>query len=320
MAPQALWYVARRQSELREEAVAAPGAGELRIRARFGAISRGTERLIFEGRVPETEFERMRAPFMGGVFPFPVKYGYSIVGTVEEGAGRGRTVFALHPHQDEFVIPAAAAVTVPANVPPERAVLAANMETALNAVWDGVPGPADRIAIVGGGVVGLLVARLCARMPGTVVTIVDVSPERARLAEALGAHFATPSDAPDNCDVVFHASASGAGLATALGIAGEEGAVIELSWYGSGDVAAPLGQAFHSRRLRLVSSQVGKVAASHRPRWTYQQRLSAALMLLDDPALDVLLASPVAFVDLPTRLPALLAADADVRCPLIRYP
>ena len=132
--------------------------------------------------------------------------------------------------------------------------------------------------------------------------------------------FATPDDAPENCDVVFHASASAAGLATALRIAGEEGAVVELSWYGSGDVAVPLGQAFHSRRLRLISSQVGKVAASHRPRWTYHQRLSAALALLDDPALDALLAPPVEFADLPERLPALLAADADARCPLIRYP
>jgi NADPH:quinone reductase-like Zn-dependent oxidoreductase len=320
MAPKALWYVGQKRAELRDETVAAPGAGELRVRARFGAVSRGTERLVFEGRVPDSEFERMRAPFMGGAFPHPVKYGYSIVGTVEEGAGRGRTVFVLHPHQNEFVVPEVAAATVPDNVPPQRAVLAANMETALNAVWDGAPGPADRIAVVGGGVVGLLVARLCARMPGTTVTVIDVSTGRATLAQALGANFATPDKAPENCDVVFHASASAAGLATALRITGEEGAVVELSWYGSGDVAAPLGQAFHSRRLRLLSSQVGKVAASHRPRWTYHQRLSAALALLDDPALDVLLAPPVDFADLPERLPALLAADADARCPLIRYP
>jgi NADPH:quinone reductase-like Zn-dependent oxidoreductase len=320
MASQALWYVARRQAELREEIVAAPVGAELRIRARFGAVSRGTERLIFEGRVPETEFERMRAPFMDGAFPYPVKYGYSIVGTVEEGTGCGRTVFVLHPHQSEFVVPGSAAVVVADHVPAQRAVLAANMETALNAVWDGAPGPADRIAVVGGGVVGLLVARLCARMPGTSVTVVDVSPQRAPLAQALGAGFAAPQDAPENCDVVFHASASAAGLATALGIAGEEGAVVELSWYGSGDVAAPLGQAFHSRRLRLLSSQVGKVAASHRPRWTYQQRLSAAIALLDDPALDALLAPPVEFADLPARLPTLLATDADARCPVIRYP
>jgi threonine dehydrogenase-like Zn-dependent dehydrogenase len=152
------------------------------------------------------------------------------------------------------------------------------------------------------------------------VTVVDVSPKRGELALALGAAFATPDRAPENCDVVFHASASAAGLATALRIAGDESMVVELSWYGSGEVAVPLGQAFHSRRLRLISSQVGKVAASHRPRWTYQRRLAAALALLDDPALDVLIAPPVEFMDLPERLPALLAADADARCPLIRYP
>jgi NADPH:quinone reductase-like Zn-dependent oxidoreductase len=319
MASKALWYVAGKRAELRDEDVAAPAAGEVRVRARFGALSRGTERLVFEGRVPESEFERMRAPFMGGAFPHPVKYGYSIVGRVEEGAGRGQTVFVLHPHQSEFVVPNAAVVSVPDNVPPQRAVLAANMETALNAVWDGSPEPADRIAIVGGGVIGLLVARLCARMPGTLVTVVDVSPDRATLAQALGARFAMPGNAPENCDLVFHTSASSAGLATALRSAGEEATVVELSWYGSSDVIAPLGQAFHSRRLKLVSSQVGKVAASHRPRWTYHQRLSAALALLDDPALDGLIAPPVEFADLPQRLGALLAADADARCPLIRY-
>jgi NADPH:quinone reductase-like Zn-dependent oxidoreductase len=320
MTSTALWYVAKKRAELREEPVATPAAGELRVRARFGAISRGTERLVFEGRVPPSEFERMRAPFMGGAFPHPVKYGYSIVGTVEEGARAGQTVFVLYPHQSEFVVPEAAAATVPSNVPPQRAVLAANMETALNAVWDGAVGPADRIAVVGGGVVGLLVARLCARMPGTAVTVVDVAAGREDLARAFGASFATPDAAPENCDLVFHASASSAGLATALRIAGDEAAVVELSWYGSGEVAVPLGGAFHSRRLRLVSSQVGKVAASRRPRWTYQQRMAAALALLDDPTLDRLIAPPFDFPELPERLPALLAADADVRCPLIRYP
>jgi hypothetical protein len=320
MASKALWYVAKKQAEFRDGAIAAPSGGEVQVRARFGAISRGTERLVFEGRVPESEYERMRAPFMGGAFPHPVKYGYSIVGTVENGARRGRTVFVLHPHETEFVVPEEATIPVPDTVPPQRAVLAANMETALNAVWDGAPGPADRIAIVGGGVVGLLVARLCARMPATRVSVIDIVPDRRELAEALGAGYATPDTAPENCDVVFHASASSAGLSTALRIAGEESAVIELSWYGSSEVTAPLGEAFHSRRLRLLSSQVGKVAASHRARWTYHQRLSAALNLLDDPALDQLLAPPVDFMDLPARLPAILAADADVRCPLIRYP
>lgn len=318
----ALWYVAPGRAELRRESMAAPAATEARVRALYGGVSRGTERLVLGGRVPESEHERMRAPFMAGAFPFPVKYGYATVGRVEAGPAplRDRTVFALHPHQDLFTLPAGALIPVPDNIPAARAVLAANMETALNALWDGAPGPGDRIAVVGGGIVGLLVAHLCARLPGAEVTLVDIVPARASLARELGAQFAAPEAAPNECDLVFHASGSAAGLATALRCAGEEAAVVELSWYGTSEVAAPLGQAFHSRRLRLLASQVGKVAPSHRPRWSPARRLALALDLLTDPALDRLLAPPTPFVDLPARLPLLLAPDGDARCPLIRYP
>jgi len=128
-----------------------------------------------------------------------------------------------------------------------------------------------------------------------------------------------PFDAPGDCDVVIHASATQAGLATALRLAGDEACVIELSWYGSMQVAAPLGEAFHSRRLRLVSSQVGQVAPSHRPRWSHGRRLAAALGLLNDAALDALIAPAVDFHDLPMLLPKILAAPGGVLCPLVRY-
>jgi threonine dehydrogenase-like Zn-dependent dehydrogenase len=317
----ALWYVAPGRAELRDEPVSAPKPGELQVRALYSAISRGTERLVHAGRVPASEYARMRVPMMGGAFPFPVKYGYATVGRVEAGPAelRGRTVFSLHPHQSFFTLPAEAVTVVPDNVPPARAVMAANMETALNAVWDGAPGPADRIAVVGGGLLGLLVASLCARLPGADVTVVDIVPSRAELARALGAGFAAPGAARADSDLVFHASASPAGLATALRLAGEEASVVELSWYGSGDVAAPLGEAFHSRRLRLISSQVGKVAPSHRPRWSHGRRLAAALALLADPVLDVLLAPAIPFADLPASLPAVFRTDSNVICQLIRY-
>ena len=321
MQAKALWYVAPGRAELREEAVAPPKSGEVAVQALFGAISRGTERLVHAGRVPASEHDRMRAPLMGGAFPFPVKYGYATVGRVESGPDhlKDRTVFSLHPHQSRFTLPANAVFPVPDRVPAPRAVLAANMETALNAVWDGAPGPADRIAIVGGGLVGLLVAYLCARLPGSEVTVIDIAPARATLAHALGARFAQPGHAPADCDLVFHASATAAGLATALRLAGEEASVVELSWYGSGEVAAPLGEAFHSRRLRLISSQVGKVAPSRRARWSHGRRLAAALALLADPALDALIAPAVAFEELPGKLAAIFGADSHAVCQLIRY-
>jgi threonine dehydrogenase-like Zn-dependent dehydrogenase len=259
---------------------------------------------------------------MGGDFPFPVKYGYATVGRVELGPAEliGRVVFALYPHQTVFTLPADAVIPVPPGVPPARAVLAANMETALNAVWDAGPGPADRIAVVGAGVVGALVAWMCGRLPGAEVTLVDIDPARTSLATALGVGFAAPDLAPRDCDLVVHASGSPFGLATALSLAGNEANVLEMSWYGAGEVAAPLGAAFHSRRLRLVSSQVGQVAPSHRPRWTHRRRLAAALDLLTEARLDALLAPAVAFADLPARLPKILAPDSGVLCQLIDYP
>jgi hypothetical protein len=318
----ALWYAAAGRPEIRDEAVGAPAPGEVRVRALHSAISRGTERLVLSGRVPESEFERMGAPFMAGAFPFPVKYGYAMVGRVEQGPAElmGRAVFALHPHQTVFNVPAEAVTPVPEGVPPARAVLAANMETALNAVWDAAPGPADRIAVVGAGVVGALVAYLCGRLPGAQVTLIDVDPSRVELARALGVSFAAPAHAAGDCDLVVHASGSAAGLATALGLAGEEATVLEMSWYGTDQVAAPLGAAFHSRRLKLISSQVGKVAPSHRPRWSYARRLAAALDLLNDPKLDALLAPAIAFADLPSRLPDILSPQGGVLCQLVTYP
>jgi threonine dehydrogenase-like Zn-dependent dehydrogenase len=322
MQGKALWYVGAGRAELREETVADPGPDEVRVQALFGAISRGTERLVYSGRVPESEHQRMRAPFMGGAFPFPVKYGYATVGRVDAGPAelQNATVFTLHPHQSVFTLPAAAVFPVASHIAPGRAVLAANMETALNAVWDGAPGPADRIAIVGGGLVGLLVAYLCGRLPGAEVTVVDIAPSRVELARAVGARFALPDAAPAECDLVFHASATAAGLATALRLAGEEATIVELSWHGSGEVAVPLGEAFHSRRLKLVSSQVGQVAPSHRARWTLGRRLTAAIALTADPALDALIAPAVAFEDLPANLSAIFDPESDIVCQLIRYP
>jgi threonine dehydrogenase-like Zn-dependent dehydrogenase len=263
----------------------------------------------------------MRAPFMGGDFPFPVKYGYSTVGRVEAGPGNlvNRNVFVLHPHQSLFNVPSSAVVTLPDSVPPARAVLAANMETALNAVWDAAPGPAGRIAVVGAGVVGVLTAYLCRQLAGAAVTLVDINPARAELAGKLGVSFAAPAAAPADCGLVIHASGTASGLATALSLAAFEATVLELSWYGDAQVPVPLGGAFHSRRLRLVSSQVGHVAPSHRADWTHHRRLTEAVALLADARLDALLAPTLAFRNLPARLPDILAAKSGVLCQLISY-
>jgi threonine dehydrogenase-like Zn-dependent dehydrogenase len=317
----AFWIAAPGRGELREEEIPRPGEGEALVRTTASGISRGTEALVFECRVPPSQFETMRAPFQEGAFPAPVKYGYAAVGVVEDGplSWRGRRVFALHPHQDRFVVPIEALHAVPDGVPDARAVLAANMETALNALWDARPALGDRIAVVGAGTVGALVGALAAALPGVAVELVDVDPERAALAAALGCGFALPERAAAEADLVVHASGTEAGLATALRLAGFEATVLELSWYGDRRVAAPLGEAFHSKRLVLRASQVGHVPAARRARWSRARRLALALDLLRDGRFDRLLSGESRFEDLPARMAQLAHSPAGTLCHVVRY-
>ena len=315
----AFWIAAPGRGEIRPERLPPRGDAEVVVRTLFSGVSRGTEALVFHGRVPPSERDRMRAPFQQGDFPAPVKYGYACVGEVEEGPAdlRQRLVFVLHPHQTRFVVPAAAAHVVPDAVPPARAVLAANVETALNAAWDGGVQPGDRVAVVGGGTVGSLVAWLASRIAGTDVELIDVNAARASVASALGVRFATPEAAATERDVVFHASASESGAQLALRLAGFEAVIVELSWYGDRSISLPLGEAFHARRLTLKSSQVGHVAASRRARWDHRRRMSLALSLLKDAAVDVLISGETPFDTLPEVMPTLAAGDA--LCHRIRY-
>jgi NADPH:quinone reductase-like Zn-dependent oxidoreductase len=320
-----LWYASPGAVELRSERLLPPDSGQCQVQSLHSAVSRGTESLIFNGLVPVSEYDRMRCPLMGGHFPFPVKYGYCNVGLVTAGpaAWLGQRVFSLSPHQTFFNTSADALAVLPPDLPSKRAVLAANMETALNAVWTAKAGPADRIAVVGGGVIGLLIAYLCNQLPGAKVTVVDPHASRETVCQALGLRLASPTQAlealTDTCDVVFHTSGHPEGLSTALTLAGNEASVIELSWYGTRRVAAPLGEAFHSRQLRLVSCQVGHIEASHRPRWSYGRRLQAALGLLCDARLDALLETAVPFQGLVEHLPRLFSADNHSLCQVIDY-
>lgn len=317
----ALWCVAPGRAELREAPLPPLGEGEARVRTLWSGISRGTERLVFHGLQHPAHGERMRAPMQEGAFPFPVKYGYCAVGRVEDGppALIGRIVFALHPHQDVFNAPAETLTLVPDGASPRRATLAANMETALNALWDGGAGPGDRIVIVGAGVVGLLLTSLAARLPGAEVIVIDTVAERRTLVERLGGRFAGPHEGVGDADLVFHAGATRAGLAAALACCGLEARLVEVSWYGDAEIAVALGVEFHSRRITLVSSQVGLVSPSRRPRWTPKRRLAKALDLLLDDRLDALVANEIAFGHLPTALADILAPGASGLAPVVRY-
>jgi hypothetical protein len=317
----AFWVAAPGRGEIQPESIGTPGRDEVAVTALYSAISRGTESLVFGGRVPQSEWQRMRAPFQAGDFPAPVKYGYSMVGRVENGAAdmRGRTVFVLYPHQTHFIVPGSAVHVVPENVPAKRAVLAANMETALNGIWDARPHAGDRIAVIGAGTVGCLTAWLASRIPGCQVQLVDVNPRRREIAGALGLTFAAPADAARGADVVIHASGSPAGLELALQLAGDEATVVEMSWFGDQQVSLPLGGAFHARRLTILSSQVGRVAPAQRPRWDTRRRMQLAIELLADPALDALITGEDDFDRLPDVMARIASEPGDTICHRIRY-
>ncbi|MEU1412103.1 zinc-binding alcohol dehydrogenase [Streptomyces sp. NPDC005731] len=316
----AFWVRSPGRGEIRDVRLPEPGEGEVMVRALWSGVSRGTETLVFRGGVLRSQHQVMRAPFQEGDFPGPVKYGYLSVGVVEEGPAElaGRTVFCLYPHQSRYVVPASSVTPVPVGVPAGRAVLAGTVETAVNALWDATPLIGDRIAVVGGGMVGCSVAALLARFPGVRLQLVDSDPARAGIAAALGADFASPGDALGDCDLVVHASATEPGLARALELLRPEGTVVDLSWYGDRHVMLPLGEAFHSRRLSIRSSQVGTVSPARASR-TYADRLALALDLLADPALDALITGESGFEELPEVMPRLASGELPALCHRIRY-
>jgi threonine dehydrogenase-like Zn-dependent dehydrogenase len=229
-------------------------------------------------------------------------------------------VFVLYPHQTRYVVPASAVHLLPDDVPARRAVLAANLETALNVVWDAEVQPGDRVAVIGGGTVGCLTAWLAGRMPGCQVELVDVNPRRDAVARALGVSLAPPEGAMREADVVVHASGTPDGLQQALELAGDEARIVEASWFGDGLVPLPLGGAFHARRLTIVSSQVGRVAPGRRARWDSRRRMQVALGELRDDALDVLITGESPFEELPAVMARLAASPGDALCHCIRYP
>lgn len=315
----AYWATGPYQAELRAERLPPLLPGEVRVRAEYGAVSRGTEAIVARGGVPAGLAEAMRCPFQRGAFPFPVKYGYATVGVIEAGPPErlGERVFALHPHQDRFNLPAEAAHPLPPDLPPERAVLAANMETALNGVWDAGAAAGDRIVVLGAGVVGLLAAWLASRIPATEVRVEEPLAARRRAAQSLG--LRTEPGEPGCADLVIEASGAPDALDRAFELGGAEATVVCLGWYADRPVTAALGGAFFQRRQRLIASQVGSVPAQRARRWPPARRLRTALDLLRDPALDRLVTGECRFEDLPRVLPELARAPGATLCHRIRY-
>lgn len=270
------------------------------IRTLYSAISEGTERLVLAGKVPPDLHQSMKVPYMGGDFSFPVKYGYSLAGIVEDGPANliGAPVHLLHPHQDICRVRTADVFRIPEDVPPRRAVLASNMETAVTAIWDARPAVGERILIVGFGSVGALTAQILRSMPGVDLYIAELDDTRNRAARALGFRTGRP-DGNEKFDLAFHTSGSASGLQESIDSVGPEGRIIDVSWYGSAETPLRLGGTFHSQRKTIIASQVSHLPAFQTPRWDRVRRKQLVFSLLRDPAFDFLQNREIPFNQLP---------------------
>jgi len=314
----AIWFERPGVAALRDEPLPDPGPREALVRTLACGVSAGTERLVLMGRVPPDIHAVMALPAQRGSFDLPTSYGYAAVGIVEAiGAGTspdllGRTVFALHPHHDRFISNEQALRPLSKDIPAPRATLAANLETALNAVWDAEIALGERVVVVGLGVVGQLVARLATRAGGHVACI-DPDERRNTLARDLGCAAALPSiDAAivAEADVLIEASGSPEALAALVASAGSEARILVVSWYGERGVPLPLGGRFHPNRVTIRSSQVGAIPPARRARFTFERRFSVVNELLRDDHLDRLVGPLVPFTDAPRLYTSLAAGEA----------
>jgi 2-desacetyl-2-hydroxyethyl bacteriochlorophyllide A dehydrogenase len=308
----ALWFTAPRTAELRPERVPPPAPGEVRVKTIASAISHGTEMLVYRGEVP-TDLP-LDLPTLAGDFSFPIKYGYASVGRVldagVEHLSPDDLVFVHHPHQEAFVVPADLPVRLPEGLDPTVGLFFANLETALNVVHDTPLRLGETALVFGQGVVGLLVTQLVKRAGADRVLAVDPIQKRRNLALDAGADEAfepgedlhqrvLEATAGRGADVAVEASSSGAALQAAVDAVATEGTVVVASWYGTKPVSLSLGGHFHRGRVRLRSSQVGRMNPELGSRWDRARRTETVHGLLPRLRLKGLISHQIPFEKAP---------------------
>jgi 2-desacetyl-2-hydroxyethyl bacteriochlorophyllide A dehydrogenase len=310
----ALWFSAPRTAELRPERVPPPGPGEVRIKTIASAISHGSEMLVYRGEAPPDL--PLDLPSLAGSFALPMKYGYASVGRIldadagVEALSPDELVFVHHPHQDAFVVPADLPVPLPDGLDPTTGLFFANLETALNVVHDAPLRLGETVLVFGQGVVGLLVTQLLKLAGAERVLAVDPVEKRRGLALEVGANEAfepgedlreriLETTAGRGADLAVEVSSSGAALQAAIDAVATEGTIVVASWYGTKPVSLSLGGHFHRGRIRLRSSQVGRMDPELGPRWDRARRTETALGLLPQLRLKELVSHRVPFEKAP---------------------
>ena len=317
----AFWILGKGKSAIKEEILPVLKNKWCDLETVFSAISPGTEQLVFNDYVPKSIYEDMACPYMGGRFPHPVKYGYSLVGKIVKGPEKlmGKLAHILHPHQDCCRVYQEDIYLLPENLPAKRAVLASNLESAVTAIWDSQVTIGDRVLVVGFGIVGSLVARLLSFIADVQVEIIDINPKKIELAKQMEFKACFPDEAAKDFDLAFHTSGNGEGLRTAIEKVGFEGKIIELSWYGTRRISLDLGETFHSQRKSIISSQVSHIPSSHLPRWNILRRKKTVFSLLHRAEFDHHITHTVMFKELPSKFLQLNRLTSDGLAVLVNY-
>ena len=299
-----LWIEEPGEVSLREEEIGDPSEGQVLVRGLFSALSHGTEKLIYLGQVEENLSLDVSIPGLRRKLSFPLKYGYSNAGVIEElGAGLdkklvGRKVFSFQPHQSYYLARLEEVFLLNPQVDLEDASLFPSVETAFALLHDGTPHIGESVLILGQGSIGLLLTRLLSRT-GVRVISADPYSRRQSLSRSFGALVSLDPYSDDfqgECveltqgrgfDLVFEVSGNPEALSLAFSVAAFEADIIVGSWYGTKPVN--LGTAFHRGRFRVTSSQVSTLPSALSGRWNRERRSEVVWKLLEEMDLEALI-------------------------------
>ncbi|MDW5563859.1 MAG: zinc-binding dehydrogenase [Methanomassiliicoccus sp.] len=333
-----LYFTAPREVMLRREEVPPPAPGEVQVRSLVSGISAGTEMLFYRGLVDDGTPLDTTIPSLREGLHRPFKYGYATVGVVEStGEGvpsgwEGRTVFSFHSHESLFNATLAEVLTVPPGIAVEDAVMFPPTETALSLVMDAAPLVGERAVVMGQGVIGLLTTAVLALMPLSRLVTADLVPLRRERSMGLGADASVdPSQGPKgfqeitglgdrSADLAFELTGNPQALELATHLCGVEGRIIIGSWYGNQAFSCPLGEDFHRKRLRIISSQVSRIGGALAPRWTKARRIEEAWRLVSRLRPSGLITHRLPFGKAPSAYRLLDENAADAIQVILEYP
>ena len=319
MKSQSLWLIKKNKPKiLSKDIYYKKNNKTVLVKTLYSGISKGTENLVARGKIHKSQFKIMRCPFQDGNFSFPIKYGYINIGEIIDGpiSLTGKKIFTLFPHQTVFEI-STKNINLIKNKNAKKYLLTANMETAVNIFWDSQAKKNDRILIVGLGSVGLLTAYFFKLKGYKNLYVSDVNLSKKSIAKKLNLNFIHYNKI-NNLDCIINTTSNYDVLNNSFTKLNLDGKIIEASWYGEKVGKLNLGNEFHSKRLRIISSQVSNIPLHMQKKHNYRSRLKIAINALNDDKLLLLINSVSKFENLEKNYISILK-DKNIIIHAIKY-